>query len=667
MEGLLNINAGAEANLSTFDHTARALTINTAGQGPNTYGSSGSTAAVQDDTYFTDPQPGILTVTGRAFFSRANGDWNTAATWSNSTYGGAAGTLTPGAADVVNIGGGNYAITVGANSFCYSLAYQPNTTNDPTLTINAGTLTVSGSINIPSGGGLFGAGVNTLAVGAGSLVAGSLEFSTGGLFGGHVLTIGTGTATINGDVTQSFPNATISFSGAGNLRLFGAFLNSTQCTFTAGTGTVHYLSTTEAQTIGDFTYNNLILNNTTGVAPQLTLYDDATVSGALTMTSGIINLNSATLRLGTAVTSAATIGSLNYVSGWMYGGTFRRYFNENIAVTVGSVAGLFPLGTNSDYRPFYLGKPVLANTGGALNVSHDGTDNSSVGVNFPDDIGTISVRSNSFWTVSKALGMAGSGTPYSIQAGGTGFGIVEEVDDLRLSQASSEVGSTSLPNAGTTASPLVNKISISNANLAQNYYIASVDPDNTPLPIELLYFHANLQNDVVNLEWSTAAELNNDYFTIERATDIEKFEILGDPIRGQGTTNERNDYSVVDDAPVYGRSYYRLKQTDFDGKFTYSDVRVVDYEGPKFASLRAYPNPSNGSQLTVLVTGLKEQTVVPLQIYNVQGQLVYQGTFDVDNPGTLKKELEFASPLRSGIYLIKAGQTLQLTQKIFIE
>ncbi|HMG94329.1 MAG TPA: T9SS type A sorting domain-containing protein, partial [Chryseolinea sp.] len=108
-------------------------------------------------------------------------------------------------------------------------------------------------------------------------------------------------------------------------------------------------------------------------------------------------------------------------------------------------------------------------------------------------------------------------------------------------------------------------------------------------------------------------------------------------------------------------------QTDFDGKFTYSDVKVIDYEGPRFAALKVYPNPSKGDNLTVVIAGLKDQTSVPVRIYNIQGQLIYDGVFEVDNPGTIKRELEFGNRLKSGVYIIRAGQTLQLTQKFFVD
>ena len=122
-----------------------------------------------------------------------------------------------------------------------------------------------------------------------------------------------------------------------------------------------------------------------------------------------------------------------------------------------------------------------------------------------------------------------------------------------------------------------------------------------------------------------------------------------------------------DENPIYGRSYYRLKQTDFDGKFTYSDLQVINYEGPRFSSLQVYPNPSDGNTLTVIITGLKEQTAVPVQIYNIQGQKVYDRVLEINTPGTLKYDVEFGSPLRQGLYIIKAGQTLQLTRKIIVD
>jgi hypothetical protein len=204
------------------------------------------------------------------------------------------------------------------------------------------------------------------------------------------------------------------------------------------------------------------------------------------------------------------------------------------------------------------------------------------------------------------------------------------------------------------------------ADLANNFHLASTNAGSSPLPIELLSFSAQLKNNFVELKWSTASETNNDFFTIERSTNVEHFE----PILkrdGAGTTKELNEYTLIDPSPLYGRSYYRLKQTDFDGQYTYSAVRVIDYDGPEHATLSTFPNPSSGKDLSIRIEGLRDATHVPVTIMNMQGQKVYEKTIDVKTPGVITEEIFQEKVLPSGLYIIKAGNTLYLEQKIVIE
>jgi len=94
------------------------------------------------------------------------------------------------------------------------------------------------------------------------------------------------------------------------------------------------------------------------------------------------------------------------------------------------------------------------------------------------------------------------------------------------------------------------------------------------LPVKLISFNATLANEKVNCTWETASETNNDYFTIERSKDGNGFESLGN-VKGQGNSNINTRYSFTDNNPFDGISYYRLKQTDFDGKYTYSTIKKV--------------------------------------------------------------------------------------------
>lgn len=126
-------------------------------------------------------------------------------------------------------------------------------------------------------------------------------------------------------------------------------------------------------------------------------------------------------------------------------------------------------------------------------------------------------------------------------------------------------------NSGSTGDFAVWNASGGAATLQSN---TSCSFDPIVLPIELLVFSAKPIDSQVRLNWSTATELNNDYFTIERSVDGSNWEVV-DLVKGQGTTAQQSDYELMDTRPFSGLSYYRLKQTDYDGTFSYSSIVSV--------------------------------------------------------------------------------------------
>lgn len=173
-----------------------------------------------------------------------------------------------------------------------------------------------------------------------------------------------------------------------------------------------------------------------------------------------------------------------------------------------------------------------------------------------------------------------------------------------------------------------------------------VDP--TVIPVELESFTASVNYKQVNLNWKTASELNNSGFEIEKSTDNFIWNKIGF-VNGKGTTTEKSDYSFDDNNPINGKSYYRLKQIDYDGTFTYSSIVAINFGIPvDFLLEQNYPNPFNPA--TIIKYNIIEESSVQLKIVNIVGEVVTELVNENQSAGNHSK-LFNASKLSSGIYL----------------
>lgn len=163
------------------------------------------------------------------------------------------------------------------------------------------------------------------------------------------------------------------------------------------------------------------------------------------------------------------------------------------------------------------------------------------------------------------------------------------------------------------------------------------------LPVELIDFDVTVDEDDIILDWSTASELNNSFFTIEKSTDGENFTEIG-TVNGVGNSTEKVDYNFVDTNPTRGINYYRLVQTDYDGTTSYSDVVSINWGGNrKSAVVSLYPNPASSD----LIVTSDSQGDGLVQIMNTKGTLVYQGV------QTLSERMEIdVEEFSAGLYYI---------------
>lgn len=140
------------------------------------------------------------------------------------------------------------------------------------------------------------------------------------------------------------------------------------------------------------------------------------------------------------------------------------------------------------------------------------------------------------------------------------------------------------------------------------------------LPVEWLSFKARFIGDDVLLEWATAMEENNSHFVVERSANGEEWVAIGE-INGAGFSTQVNRYDLMDMQALNGTSYYRIKQVDFDGKYSYSHTEVLHKQKLTDIGMNISPNPASDFVEVSWVKNLNAATG-SLQLLNMQGQVI---------------------------------------------
>ncbi len=264
----------------------------------------------------------------------------------------------------------------------------------------------------------------------------------------------------------------------------------------------------------------------------------------------------------------------------------------------------------------------------------------------------IEERSGKVWLISKKGNIGGVEVyiRYSDLQNATSLG----VNDLKLlihhnSDGQSFSGAT-VVNAASLQSGYVARFSGVNFSDG-DYFTLGNSSTITPLPIELLSFTAEAIEQKVELNWITSTEIGNDHFEVERAGKDLRFEpILSQP--GAGYSNKTNFYTDMDNNPLDGISYYRLKQVDYDGHYSYSDPVSVHFQSLKGDSFEfwIYPNPTKTHRFSIANTGkLPTDKNVQLSLVNTAGQVVYSQKID---PTYTTVPIVLPGSIVSGMYLV---------------
>ena len=462
--------------------------------------------------------------------------------------------------------------------------------------------------------------------------------------------------TVNSGATLTI-NATRTLSLNGNLTNNGTITTSGIMSFDGSS----------AQTVsgsGLNIYSGLTINNSSGATPAVTFSNSGVnVSTTFTMTQGNVNMSGFNLTIGT---SAASTGTLSYTAGRIYNGNLTRWF-PTTTITLGNVAGHFPVGSSSNYRPFFVGYGTALTAGGTLRVNHTETTGAA-NVSFTDNptATVISKRSNSFWNISSGNSIAGGGANFNLRGDGTGFGTIANVNHLRLTQASGTVGSH-LTSAGTTTNPQISRqgLTLSTDLNNDNYYFGSTDATNSPLPITLGDFSARLIGEGVSLDWTTLTEENAHYFDIEKSINGYDFESIGTK-SAQGSSRKEIQYSFVDSDTEFSRAYYRLKMVDFAignqaPKFEYSKIVSIDKVGLQNMGVSVYPNPIE-DRLVKIKIGDGAPVFGSITLCDLSGRILSSETRN-----NIQGEYQLSENIQSGLYLLKVWTaTSRQTVKVLV-
>jgi hypothetical protein len=382
------------------------------------------------------------------------------------------------------------------------------------------------------------------------------------------------------------------------------------------------------------TFYKLEMNNTnTG----LTLNAPVTISNNLNFILGnIISSITNSLLLNNNVTSTGA-NNTSFVSG-------------PISKT-GNQAFIFPVGKNSVYAPIAISAPSL-NTDRFTTEYFQLDPNPTYNVSLKDP-SLNHISRCEYWILDRVLGTSNVTVTLSWDARSCG---VTNLSDLRVARWDG-LQWKDHGNGGTIGNLVSGTINSFTTVTAFSPFTLSSNTINNPLPLELITFKGQCENQNIVLKWRTATETNNNYFTIENSSDGIIWDIIGET-KGAGNSSVFCDYTYITNKNTFGISYFRLKQTDFNGNYKYNPIISVENCAEIYSSLVIYPNPAKG--VFNLTFGGNEPSVTSIEVSNSVGEIVYKSD-------SFKSVIDLSNNV-DGIYLIQLKLYSEVvTKKLYLK
>ena len=467
---------------------------------------------------------------------------------------------------------------------------------------------------------------------------------------GYLLLAGSNPDDYNDDVTYISTNTGPFYPNYNAISTYAGDINcdfNKVITFGNGGSAEMIMDGTTAQSINNLNASpelqirNLKLNNT---VDEVTLNMPITVFNRLDMTRG--NIISSPTNLITLTDNTPVINASN-----------NSYVRGPIE-KIGNDAFIFPVGDSGMYRPIAISAPSSGSARFRATYFEQNPHPTYTWNALEAGLNNVSTRE--YWILDRISSTNNVNVTLSWDTNSGGVG---SMPDLRVARWDGTKWANH-GNGGTTGTNTKGTV-ISSAAVTNfsPFTLASTSIVN-PLPIELLSFDATATEDVVLLNWSTATEINNDFFTVERSYNGKDFTEVA-IVKGAGNSLEKLNYALTDYYPLEGVSYYRLKQTDFNGDFSYSDLRAVEFNKGLLKGFKVYPVPVTDNEFTVEFK-TEAYLKVAFVVTDLFGRIIYQN--EINNRNHENKFLVRPSiEMPSGTYILNViGEGKNLGQQKII-
>lgn len=522
---------------------------------------------------------------------------------------------------------GDLTITQGTlNVSSNSLTVTGTTDNNGTISITTGTLDVNGDFDGTSGnltcsgnsiinlGGTINTSLGTFTKSTSTLTfdrSGTQSIPSDTYY--HLIIDGSNTKTLSGainvDGNFTINNGTFTTSGF-QINCAGNFTSN--ATLNEGSSTFEFDGNSNQDISGtDLEFHDLLINNSSG---DIDLINSASINGSITLTTGDLNISTG---VNLSIDDTDTPG----ISGGSASSHIITNGTATIIDTYSSTSKItYPLGDGSNYRPVALTPSSSSSQDWTISYSSSAHTDSDV-----DGSGLDRVSLQEYWEIDRNAS-------------------VDAVLEFTWTSNNSIVDYTELEIAhydGTTDWDMIDATPVgdnTSGTITSNSAVSTFSPFSLGsksavnlLPVDLVQFEISDHCEYTELNWVTASELNNDFFSLEKSHNRIHWETIYN-VQGAGTSSEIHEYSYMDFSPTNQTTYYRLIQHDFDGKFEYFEQSFSP--GNCHVQNILYPNPCNNE----IYYSSEIETPQHYSIFNGQGKRIRQsetkGIIDVSNLST---------------------------------